>query len=128
MEETLCLCRERAAVHRVPLKEMKADWHAYLNSKVGFKGAQSRVLPDMFRATYEAITHGNPIWNQLSVPSGTLNAWDPSSTYIHEPPYFKDMSMSAPGPHGVKNAVCSTLETTLQLTSSSRLVASTSTS
>lgn len=67
---------------------------------------QSSVLPDMFRATYEAITKGNPMWNQLSVPSGTLYAWDPTSTYIHDPPYFKDMSMSPPGLHGVKNAYC----------------------
>lgn len=67
---------------------------------------QSSVLPDMFRATYEAITKGNPMWNQLSVPSGTLYAWDPTSTYIHDPPYFKNMSMSPPGLHGVKNAYC----------------------
>ncbi|GKV44127.1 hypothetical protein SLEP1_g51343 [Rubroshorea leprosula] len=67
---------------------------------------QSSVLPDMFKATYEAITQGNPMWNLLSVPSSTLYAWDPTSTYIHEPPYFKDMSMSPPGPHGVKDAYC----------------------
>ncbi|XP_024032869.1 aconitate hydratase 1 [Morus notabilis] len=67
---------------------------------------QSSVLPDMFKATYEAITQGNSMWNQLSVPSGTLYAWDPKSTYIHEPPYFKDMTMSPPGPHGVKDAYC----------------------
>uniref|UniRef100_A0A7N0TV52 Aconitate hydratase n=1 Tax=Kalanchoe fedtschenkoi TaxID=63787 RepID=A0A7N0TV52_KALFE len=67
---------------------------------------QSSVLPDMFRATYEAITKGNPMWNQLSVPSSTTYSWDPTSTYIHEPPYFKDMTMSPPGPHGVKDAYC----------------------
>ncbi|XP_022926869.1 aconitate hydratase [Cucurbita moschata] len=67
---------------------------------------QSNVLPDMFRATYQAITEGNVTWNQLSVPEGTLYSWDSASTYIHEPPYFKDMSMSPPGPHGVKNAFC----------------------
>ncbi|TKY70295.1 Aconitate hydratase [Spatholobus suberectus] len=67
---------------------------------------QSSVLPDMFRDTYNAITKGNPMWNNLSVPSGTLYAWDPTSTYIHEPPYFKDMSMSSPGSHGVKDAYC----------------------
>ncbi|XP_023003856.1 aconitate hydratase [Cucurbita maxima] len=66
----------------------------------------SNVLPDMFRATYQAITEGNVTWNQLSVPEGTLYSWDSASTYIHEPPYFKDMSMSPPGPHGVKNAFC----------------------
>jgi len=60
----------------------------------------------MFRETYNAITKGNPMWNSLSVPSGNLYAWDSSSTYIHEPPYFKGMSMSPPGSHGVKNAYC----------------------
>ncbi|XP_030465183.2 aconitate hydratase 1 [Syzygium oleosum] len=67
---------------------------------------QSNVLPDMFMATYEAITKGNPMWNQLSTPSSTLYAWDPTSTYIHDPPYFKSMTMSPPGPHGVKDAYC----------------------
>ncbi|XP_068646750.1 aconitate hydratase, cytoplasmic-like [Aristolochia californica] len=67
---------------------------------------QSSVLPDMFKATYEAITKGNPMWNQLSVPSSTLYTWDPKSTYIHEPPYFKDMTMDPPGPHGVIDAYC----------------------
>lgn len=60
----------------------------------------------MFKATYQAITQGNSMWNQLSVPSGTLYAWDANSTYIHEPPYFKSMTMSPPGAHGVRGAYC----------------------
>ncbi|KAJ6916547.1 hypothetical protein NC652_019067 [Populus alba x Populus x berolinensis] len=75
------------------------------NDKVG-QVVHSSVLPDMFNATYQAITKGNPMWNQLSIPSGTLYDWDPKSTYIHEPPYFKSMTMSPPGPHGVKDAYC----------------------
>ncbi|KAM3696408.1 hypothetical protein ACJW31_06G036400 [Castanea mollissima] len=67
---------------------------------------QTSVLPDMFKSTYEAITKGNPMWNQLSVPSSTLYSWDPNSTYIHEPPYFNEMTMDPPGPHGVKDAFC----------------------
>ncbi|XP_030453580.2 aconitate hydratase, cytoplasmic-like [Syzygium oleosum] len=67
---------------------------------------QANVLPDMFKTTYEAIPRGNPMWNQLSVPSSTLYSWDPSSTYIHEPPYFKNMTMDPPGPHGVKDTYC----------------------
>uniref|UniRef100_M4DF93 Aconitate hydratase n=1 Tax=Brassica campestris TaxID=3711 RepID=M4DF93_BRACM len=67
---------------------------------------QSSVLPDMFRATYESITKGNPMWNELYVPENTLYSWDPKSTYIHEPPYFKDMTMDTPGPHSVKDAYC----------------------
>ncbi|KAJ0111734.1 hypothetical protein Patl1_02023 [Pistacia atlantica] len=67
---------------------------------------QSSVLPDMFRSTYESITKGNPMWNQLSVPVGTLYSWDPNSTYIHEPPYFKGMTMDPPGAHGIRDAYC----------------------
>ncbi|KAK7848224.1 aconitate hydratase [Quercus suber] len=67
---------------------------------------QSSVLPSMFKSTYEAITKGNPIWNDLSVPTATLYSWDPNSTYIHEPPYFKSMTLDPPGVHGVKDAYC----------------------
>ncbi|KAJ4976543.1 hypothetical protein NE237_001649 [Protea cynaroides] len=67
---------------------------------------QSSVLPEMFKSTYEAIAKGNEMWNQLSVPASTLYSWDPNSTYIHEPPYFKNMTMEPPGPHGVKDAYC----------------------
>ncbi|KAG8073370.1 hypothetical protein GUJ93_ZPchr0006g43758 [Zizania palustris] len=67
---------------------------------------KSSVLPDMFKSTYEAITKGNPMWNELSVSASTLYPWDSSSTYIHEPPYFKDMTMTPPGPRPVKDAYC----------------------
>ncbi|XP_078445770.1 aconitate hydratase, cytoplasmic [Wolffia australiana] len=67
---------------------------------------ESSVLPEMFKSTYTAITEGNPMWNELSVPSSKLYSWDPQSTYIHEPPYFKGMTMSPPGPHSVKDAYC----------------------
>ncbi|XP_054815081.1 aconitate hydratase, cytoplasmic-like [Prosopis cineraria] len=70
------------------------------------EAVQSSVLPEMFRSTYDAITKGNPMWNQLQVPAETLYSWDPNSTYIHEPPYFKDMTMDPPGAHGVKDAYC----------------------
>ncbi|KAF4394460.1 hypothetical protein G4B88_018610 [Cannabis sativa] len=70
------------------------------------EAVQSSVLPEMFKSTYEAITKGNAMWNQLSVPSSTLYSWDSNSTYIHEPPYFKSMTMDPPGAHGVKDAYC----------------------
>ncbi|KAL6840703.1 hypothetical protein ACP4OV_029567 [Aristida adscensionis] len=67
---------------------------------------QSSVLPDMFKSTYEAITQGNPMWNQLSVPNAKRFPWDPNSTYIHEPPFFKDITPTPPGPRSVENAYC----------------------
>ncbi|KAH7848855.1 hypothetical protein Vadar_009254 [Vaccinium darrowii] len=67
---------------------------------------QSNVLPDMFKSTYEAIAMGNSTWNRISVPYSTLYEWDQRSTYIKEPPFFQNMSMFPPGPHGVKDAYC----------------------
>ncbi|XP_073042060.1 putative aconitate hydratase, cytoplasmic [Primulina eburnea] len=67
---------------------------------------QSSVLPEMFKSTYEAITKGNQLWNQLTVTSSSLYAWDSNSTYIHKPPYFSGMTMHPPGPRGVKDAYC----------------------
>uniref|UniRef100_A0A453REG0 Aconitate hydratase n=3 Tax=Triticinae TaxID=1648030 RepID=A0A453REG0_AEGTS len=66
----------------------------------------SNVLVDMFKSTYEAITKGNPMWNQLVVPTADVYSWDPNSTYIREPPFFKGMSMDPPGPHSIKDAYC----------------------
>ncbi|CAN1232467.1 Aconitate hydratase 3, mitochondrial [Linum perenne] len=67
---------------------------------------QSSVLPEMFKSTYEAITKGNPMWNDLSVPTATSYSWDQNSTYIHEPPYFKNMTLDPPGARKVKDAYC----------------------
>ncbi|KAK7320370.1 hypothetical protein VNO77_29786 [Canavalia gladiata] len=67
---------------------------------------QTYVLPDMFKGIYEAITKGNPMWDKLSIPASTLYKWDPNSTYIHEPPYFKNMTMEPPGLHGIKDCYC----------------------
>ncbi|KAJ1389561.1 Aconitase/Iron-responsive element-binding protein 2 [Sesbania bispinosa] len=67
---------------------------------------QAYVLPGMFKSIYETITKGNPMWNQLSVPASTLYSWNPNSTYIHEPPYFKNMSMEPPGLQGIKDCYC----------------------
>lgn len=64
------------------------------------------VLPEMFKSTYEAITKGNSMWNDLSAAGGSLYSWDPNSTYVHDPPFFKSMTPKPPGPHGVKDAYC----------------------
>ncbi|KAJ0250962.1 Aconitate hydratase 2 [Hirschfeldia incana] len=70
------------------------------------KVVQYSVLPSMFKSSYETITQGNPLWNELSAPGSTLYSWDSNSTYIHEPPYFKNMTKDPPGPREVKDAYC----------------------
>ncbi|KAF8669448.1 hypothetical protein HU200_051373 [Digitaria exilis] len=54
----------------------------------------------------EEIAEGNPMWNQLSVPKAKRFPWDPNSTYIHDPPFFKDITPTPPGPQSVENAYC----------------------
>ncbi|THF95427.1 hypothetical protein TEA_014338 [Camellia sinensis var. sinensis] len=61
---------------------------------------------EVLESTYESITKGNPMWNDLSVLASKLYSWDPNSTYIHEPPYFKNMTMDPLGPSGVKDTHC----------------------
>jgi aconitate hydratase A / 2-methylisocitrate dehydratase len=44
--------------------------------------------PGMFREKYAAVADGGPHWNGLAVPTGAVYPWEPSSTYLREPPYF----------------------------------------
>jgi aconitate hydratase len=50
------------------------------------------VTPELFRKTYSEVFTGDPIWQALPVPEGNLYAWDPTSTYIQEPPFFVGLS------------------------------------
>jgi aconitate hydratase len=49
------------------------------------------VQSDMFRKSYGDVFAGDERWNGLEVPSGERFAWDERSTYVRQPPYFKDM-------------------------------------
>ncbi len=50
------------------------------------------IDPEMFKKTYANVFDGSPHWNALTVPEGELYRFDPKSTYIQEPPYFKEFS------------------------------------
>jgi aconitate hydratase len=51
----------------------------------------------IYTKTYGGIEQANSLWNSLSGCAGELFAWQPSSTYIQEPPYFIGMAQ-APAP------------------------------
>jgi aconitate hydratase len=55
--------------------------------------------PEMFTQRYAAVFDGDEEWQALPVPSGSRFAWDPSSTYIREPPFFTGLSRT-PSPLG----------------------------
>jgi len=50
------------------------------------------ISPEMFKKQYENVGVKNPEWNQIPVKGGELFEWNETSTYIQEPPFFKDLS------------------------------------
>uniref|UniRef100_H2ZQT2 aconitate hydratase n=1 Tax=Ciona savignyi TaxID=51511 RepID=H2ZQT2_CIOSA len=51
------------------------------------------VLPNMFKEVYSKIQEGNDQWKSLNAPSSILYPWNPESTYVQSPPFFKDMTI-----------------------------------
>jgi aconitate hydratase len=54
------------------------------------------IESDMFRKSYGEVFEGDANWNALEVPEGDRYAWDETSTYVKQPPYFEDMPAEAP--------------------------------
>ncbi len=50
------------------------------------------LTPQMFKVQYGDVWDGNEEWNQIPVSGGDLYEWDASSTYIHEPPFFTEIT------------------------------------
>jgi len=48
--------------------------------------------PEIYKRQYADVYTGNEQWNNVDVPSGDLYEWDPDSTYIQEPTFFKGLS------------------------------------
>jgi aconitate hydratase len=49
--------------------------------------------PELFTRNYANVFAGDSRWNSVATPEGALYAWDTSSTYIKNPPYFDNMSL-----------------------------------
>jgi aconitate hydratase len=59
--------------------------------------------PETYRRLYSDFTKDNPLWNNIPTSKGQVYAWD-KSTYIAEPPFFKDFTMHAGTAHDIKAA------------------------
>jgi len=46
---------------------------------------------------YASVFEGDERWTALDAPTGEVYEWDDSSTYIREPPFFKDFPLEEPG-------------------------------
>jgi aconitate hydratase len=56
---------------------------------------ENALDPEIYKEQYADVYTGNEQWNDVEVPSGDLYEWDPDSTYIQEPSFFKDMGPEA---------------------------------
>ncbi|KAK6134901.1 hypothetical protein DH2020_031385 [Rehmannia glutinosa] len=74
-----CISGPKRPHDRVPLKEMKADWHSCLDSKVGFKGfavpkeAQEKVAKFSFHGQPAELKHGSVVIAAITSCTNTSN-------------------------------------------------------
>ncbi|RQG99998.1 aconitate hydratase AcnA [Natrarchaeobius oligotrophus] len=62
------------------------------------------VSPEMFEEKYASVFEGDERWESLDAPTGDVYDWDPESTYIREPPFFKEFPLEKPGVENVDDA------------------------
>jgi aconitate hydratase len=58
----------------------------------------------MFKKSYSSVFAGDDLWNAIAVPQGKVYAWDTTSTYVKNPPYFNGMTMTAPAINDIRAA------------------------
>src|SRR5438876_8056302 len=59
---------------------------------------------ETYRRLYGNFAEQNPMWNEIPSSTGTVYEWDRSSTYIQEPPFFKNFSTQAGEIREIKGA------------------------
>ena len=55
--------------------------------------ATASIAPEVYRARYSNLPAQNPAWNTIPGTTGETYAWNESSTYIQEPPFFDNFSL-----------------------------------
>jgi aconitate hydratase len=65
---------------------------------------KNSIKPSMFEKEYSGVLEGPELWKKLEAPAGTLYDWNPMSTYIQEPPYFKHFPIAPPSREDIRSA------------------------
>ncbi len=55
---------------------------------------QAALKPEVFRKLYSDFAEQNPKWNEIPSTTGNVYSFDPNSTYIQEPPFFTNFSLT----------------------------------
>jgi aconitate hydratase len=62
------------------------------------------ISPELFISEYASVFEGDDTWNEIVIPEGELYQWEPSSTYIQEPPFFVGLTPELPPLRPIQNA------------------------
>jgi aconitate hydratase len=71
---------------------LKDIWPSLEEVRAALKSA---VTPEVFQNLYRDFASQNPKWNEIPASTGDVYSWNANSTYIQEPPFFKDFGMKA---------------------------------
>ena len=66
------------------------------------KLVRTNITREMFKSRYSDVFKGDKNWQEINVTGGETYAWNSSSTYVKNPPYFEDMKMQ---PEPVKDII-----------------------
>jgi aconitate hydratase len=50
--------------------------------------------PETYRRLYGDFAKQSPLWDEIPFDAGDVYSWDQESTYVREPPYFENFSMT----------------------------------
>ena len=64
----------------------------------------SSVTAGMFRERYADVFLGDERWQAIKVEGGATYRWNPSSTYVQNPPYFEGMTMTPSPVNDIRGA------------------------
>lgn len=64
----------------------------------------SSVASQQFELEYGRIFDGDEKWKSMPAPTGTLFEWTDDSTYVQEPPFFRDFADQPAAPSDIEGA------------------------
>lgn len=68
------------------------------------KYVNDHVKSNMFKDVYNKLSKGTDRWNALQTPNTSRYQWKESSTYIHNPPFFKTLTKDIKDISNINNA------------------------
>ena len=68
------------------------------------EAVRTAVTPEMFAKRYADVFKGDEAWRSIEVSGGLTYAWDHTSTYVQNPPYFDGMTMEPEAPTDIVGA------------------------